>query len=139
MGAGNGRNFMPDNQAGFLRVSNTWLIEGEVFNALGIEMNLAMLFAHEAFQQFGKRALRAMPAINEGGDDGEAQVSASVSAGHTKGQAERWHRIAGKARAWVNGTRFQGAARSRRSGRNPRTSPIRQTSWEQAEVLRTRR
>ena len=57
---------MPDNQAGFLRVSNTWLIEGEVFNALGIEMDLAMLFAREAFQQFGKRALRAMPAINEG-------------------------------------------------------------------------
>ena len=65
MGAGDGWNFMPDDRAGFLSVSDTWLIEGKVFNALGIEMNLAMLFAHEAFQQFGKRALRAMPAINE--------------------------------------------------------------------------
>jgi len=66
MGAGDGWNFMPDNQAGFLRVSNTWLIEGKVFDALGIEMNLAMFFAREALQQFGKRALRAMPAVYEG-------------------------------------------------------------------------
>ena len=65
MRAGDGWNFMPDNQAGFLRVSNTWLIEGKVFNALGIEMNFTMLFAREAFQQFGKRALRAMPAVYE--------------------------------------------------------------------------
>jgi hypothetical protein len=65
MGAGNGRNFMPDDRAGFLLVSNTWLIEGKIFNALGIEMNLAMLFAREAFQQFGEGALRAMPAVNE--------------------------------------------------------------------------
>jgi hypothetical protein len=41
------------------------LIEGKVFNALGIEMNLAMLFAREAFQQFGEGALRAMPAVYE--------------------------------------------------------------------------
>jgi hypothetical protein len=65
MGTGNGRNFMPDDRAGFLRVSNAWLIEGKIFNALGIEMNLAMLFAREAFQQFGERALRAMPAVYE--------------------------------------------------------------------------
>ena len=57
---------MPDDRAGFLRVCNTWLVDGKVFNALGIEMNLAMLFAREAFQQFGKRALRAMPAVYEG-------------------------------------------------------------------------
>jgi hypothetical protein len=65
MGAGDGWNFMPDDRAGFLLVSNAWWIEGKVFNALGIEMNLAMLFAREAFQQFGKRALRAMPAVYE--------------------------------------------------------------------------
>ena len=65
MGAGDGRNFMPDNRKGFLRVSNTSLVEGKGFNALGIQMNLAMLFAREAFQRFGKRALRAMTAINE--------------------------------------------------------------------------
>jgi hypothetical protein len=56
---------MPDDGAGFLCVSDNSLIEGKVFNALGIEMNLAMLFAREAFQQFGKRALRAVPAVDE--------------------------------------------------------------------------
>ena len=56
---------MPDDRAGFLVVSNTWLIEGKVFNALGIEINLAMLFARKAFQQFGEGALRAMPAVYE--------------------------------------------------------------------------
>jgi len=40
---------MPDDRAGFLRVSNAWWIEGKVFNALGIEINLAMLFARKAF------------------------------------------------------------------------------------------
>ena len=66
MGAGEGWNFMPDNQAGFLRVSNTWLIEGKVFDALGIEMNLATLIASKTFQKFDEGAFRAMPAVNKG-------------------------------------------------------------------------
>jgi hypothetical protein len=41
------------------------LRQGEIFNALGVEMNLAMLVARKAFQQFGKRALGAVPAIDE--------------------------------------------------------------------------
>jgi hypothetical protein len=56
---------MPDNRAGFLRVCHAGLIQDKGFNALGIQMNLAVLFAREAFQRFGKRALRAMTAINE--------------------------------------------------------------------------
>ena len=66
MRTGDGRNFMPDDRPGVLGVCDTWLRKRKVFNALGIEMNLAMLLAHEAFQQFGKRALRAMPAVKEG-------------------------------------------------------------------------
>ena len=62
MGTGDGRNFVPDNFAGVLRVG---LIQRKVSNALGIEMNLAMLFAREALQQLSKRAFRAMPAVNE--------------------------------------------------------------------------
>jgi hypothetical protein len=65
MGAGDGRNFMPDDRPGVLRVCDSRLSQRETLNALGIEMNLAMLFAREAFEQFGKRALRAMPAVNE--------------------------------------------------------------------------
>jgi hypothetical protein len=33
---------------------------------LGVEMNLTMLLAREAGEEFGKRALGAMTAVNEG-------------------------------------------------------------------------
>ena len=67
MRTGDGRNFVPDDRPGVLRASDSRLIGGEeALHALGIKMNFAMLFAREAFQQFGKRALCAMPAVNEG-------------------------------------------------------------------------
>jgi len=42
------------------------LVHDKVVDALGVEMNFAMLFAGEALQQFGKGALRSMTAVNEG-------------------------------------------------------------------------
>ena len=57
---------MPDDRAGSLRVWDTGLNYGKAINALGVEMNLAMLIAREALQQFGKGALRPMTAVNEG-------------------------------------------------------------------------
>lgn len=65
MGAGDGRNFMPDDGPGVWRKCDTWLGKREILDALGVEMNLAMRGAREALQQFGERALRAMLAINE--------------------------------------------------------------------------
>jgi hypothetical protein len=66
MGARDGRNSVPDDRPGVLRVCDSRLSQSKALNALGIQMNLAMLFTREAFEQFGKRALCAMPAINEG-------------------------------------------------------------------------
>lgn len=66
MGTGDGRDFMPDDGSGVLRGCNTWLSQRKALDALGVEVNLATLFARKAFEQFGKRALRAMPAIDEG-------------------------------------------------------------------------
>ena len=57
---------MPDDRPGVSRVWNTRLSNRKALNALGIEINLALLFARESWQQFGKRALRPMPAVNEG-------------------------------------------------------------------------
>ncbi len=57
---------MPDDRPGVSRVWDTWLSNRKALNAVGIEINLAMLFAREAFQHFGKCALRAMPAVDEG-------------------------------------------------------------------------
>jgi hypothetical protein len=56
---------MPDDRAGFLRVWDTGLNYGKTINALGVEVNLAMLVVREAFQQFGQRALRPMTAVNK--------------------------------------------------------------------------
>jgi hypothetical protein len=65
MGTGNGGNFVPDDDAGVLRVCDAWWNQGETFNALGIEMNLAMFLARETFQQFGEGTFRAMAAIDK--------------------------------------------------------------------------
>src|SRR6266852_1368125 len=65
MGTGDGRDFMPDDRAGVLRACNTWRSKGKALNALGIQMNLAKVFAREALQHFGKRALGTMAAVNE--------------------------------------------------------------------------
>jgi hypothetical protein len=41
------------------------LRQREIFNVLSIKMNLTVSVPREAFEQFGKSALGAMPAINE--------------------------------------------------------------------------
>ncbi len=57
---------MPDDRPGVPRRCSTRLNKREALNALRIEMNFATLFVRKAFHQFGKRALRAMLAVNEG-------------------------------------------------------------------------
>jgi hypothetical protein len=70
MGTGHGRNFVPEDCSGVLRESNPWLTKRlakrEILNALGVEMNFAMVLAGEAFEKLGKGALGAMAAVHEG-------------------------------------------------------------------------
>ncbi len=70
MGAGGGRDFVPEDRSRLLRESNTWLSKRlskrQALNALGVEMNFTMLLAREALEEFGKRALCAMAAVHEG-------------------------------------------------------------------------
>jgi len=56
---------MPENRPGALRECAAWLRDRKILHPLSIEMNLAMFFAREAFQYFGKSALRTVPAVNE--------------------------------------------------------------------------
>ena len=49
MGAGNGWHFMPDDHSGVLRACAASFSNGEILNALSIEMNFAMFFLSEAF------------------------------------------------------------------------------------------
>src|SRR2546422_11053023 len=125
MGAGDGWHFMPDDRLGVLRACAARLNNGEILNALGIEMNFAMLVASEAFQHFGKGALRTVPAVNEGGDDGEAQVSATVSVGHTSERAERVRPTGQKQQESAIGIGCQAEAKDRRSRQNPRMAGFR--------------
>jgi len=66
MRTGERRDFVPNNRSGVLRACEAWWSKHKVFNALGIEMNLAMLVAGKAFQHFGKGAFRAVAAVNKG-------------------------------------------------------------------------
>jgi hypothetical protein len=65
MGTRDGRNFTPEGGPGIFWAWPGWFGQREIFNALSIKMNLTMLAPREALEQFGKRALSAMPAINE--------------------------------------------------------------------------
>lgn len=65
VGPRDGRNLVPKDGAGIRRGRYAWLIEGQVLDALGIEMDFAMLLAREAFQHFGECTLRAMLAVNK--------------------------------------------------------------------------
>ena len=94
MWTADGWNSMPEDGPRVRQARFAQLSQRETLNALSIKMNLTMLVPREAFQQFGKSALRAMTTIDERRDDGEAQVSASESAGHTREQVERSRRTA---------------------------------------------
>jgi hypothetical protein len=65
MRTGNRRNFMPDDCPEVVRTGNTCSSQCKPLNVLGIKMNLTMLFARQALEQLGKRALRAMATVNE--------------------------------------------------------------------------
>jgi hypothetical protein len=61
-----GRDFMPVDRAGVLGARNRMLSDRKSFHALRIQMNFAMLVARETLEKFGKSALRAVAAVNEG-------------------------------------------------------------------------
>lgn len=50
MGTGDRTNFVPNDRAGVLRPRNTGMSQGKALNALGVEMNFAMLVTREAFE-----------------------------------------------------------------------------------------
>jgi len=63
---GKGRNLVPEERAGILPPLLRGGIKVEVLDALGIEMDFAMLLAREPFEQFGERAFRSVAAIDKG-------------------------------------------------------------------------
>lgn len=50
MGARNGWNLMPENGSRLRRILRSWLVYPEIFDALGVEMNLAAVIAGEPLE-----------------------------------------------------------------------------------------
>ena len=72
---------MPENAAGIRGSESRGSLQGKIFDALGVKMNFAVVIAGETLKKLCEGAFRAVAAVNERGDDGEAQVSVPGSAG----------------------------------------------------------
>jgi len=60
-----GGNFVPEDASGSGRENTAGMIDGEILDAIRVEMNFAVVRARKAFQQFGKSPLRPMTAVHE--------------------------------------------------------------------------
>jgi hypothetical protein len=72
----NRRHAVPEDGARLFWIKTAGAVE--VLDALGIQMNFAVVGADETLKQLGEGTLGAMPAVNEGRNDGEPQVSEST-------------------------------------------------------------
>jgi hypothetical protein len=82
MRACNGRDLVPKDGTGFPRLACRLGSHGEILDPLGVQMNLAMIVTRQAFENFRKRPLRPVPAVDERGNDRKPQVSASTDGGY---------------------------------------------------------
>jgi hypothetical protein len=76
----NARDFMPEDGARIGRMRRSSIAKVKVFDVLRIKVYLAAVIPGEPLEQFCKRALRAMAAIDKRRNDREPQVSASIGA-----------------------------------------------------------
>src|SRR5258706_7068448 len=70
-------NSMPEDYSCVFCALGIGLAEGNILDTLRIEMNFTMVLLRQAFEQLRKRALGAMTAIHERGNNRESQVSGS--------------------------------------------------------------
>ena len=69
---------MPENVSGSWRENASGIIYREIFDAICVEMNFALIGMRKTIQQLGESTLRAMAAVHERRNNREAQVSAST-------------------------------------------------------------
>jgi hypothetical protein len=58
-------NFVPEDASGSRRENIAGMTDREIFDAIRVEMNFAVVGARQSFQQLGKRALRPMTAVHK--------------------------------------------------------------------------
>lgn len=76
----NARDLMPENGARIGRMRRSSIAKVKFFDVLRIKVYLAAAIPGEPLEQFCKRALRAMAAIDKRRNDREPQVSVSIGA-----------------------------------------------------------
>jgi hypothetical protein len=59
-------NFVPDDGAAFLPIGGGGATKGETVHTLGIDMELAMIVAAEAFKKLRQSALCSVAAVHKG-------------------------------------------------------------------------
>ena len=79
------RDSMPQDYSCVFGPLGIRLAEDNIFNTLRIKMNFTMVLLRQPFEQLRKRALGAVAAIDEWGNNRESQVSGS-SGGPTAAQ-----------------------------------------------------
>ena len=65
MRSGDRGDFVPEDAPRSGRENTAGIIDREIFDAIRVEMNFAVMRARKAFQQFGESPLRPMTAVNE--------------------------------------------------------------------------
>src|SRR6266850_881452 len=58
-------NFVPEDASGSGRENTAGMTDGEIVDAIRVEMNFAAVRARKTFQQFGESSLRPMTAVHE--------------------------------------------------------------------------
>jgi hypothetical protein len=79
------RDSMPQDYSCVFGLLGIGLAKSNIFDALRIKMNFTMVLLRQPFEQLRKRALGAVAAIDEWGNNREPQVSGS-SGGPTAAQ-----------------------------------------------------
>jgi len=60
-----GGNFVPEDASCSGRESTSGIVDREILDAIGVEMNLAVVRTRKTFQQFGESSLRPVTAVHE--------------------------------------------------------------------------
>lgn len=71
------RDSVPEDGSFASSIPGGRIVKRHIFDALGVDMDFASIFLGQTVYQFGDGALRAVAAIDERRNNGDAQVSVS--------------------------------------------------------------
>jgi len=102
---------MPEDSPRFFGALSIGSADGDVLDALRVEMNLAMVALRQSLEQLGQGTFGAVAAIHERRNYGQAQISESNGGWAARQQRRQIER---QAQAWATGIALLGEATNRR-------------------------